>query len=278
VPDYQIMYFRGKIIAKLVYGLDQLSCQAGLGDILVTAKHADAYDGKTFSKKLREFNKNVLRKLFPKGVGVVTRSSGGRLHFHVACNMPGLCASFDWISFEQSERYFKLYKKTKSNADLNFYRYYTAKYRRSLPKDWQVINRKLMQAGKRYGLGRVFLTPIRKNKTAYKWYLVSNVPYKRDTRDKGVHFFLSWGVNRAVRFQVLNKYTKEYRSKLNKFSTDLQLNSENYTMYLRGVLGSNWYYQISDLIKDINNLNISQQRRYRELQNTLRIHQLRLHE
>lgn len=269
------MYSRGKIISKLVFGLDQLSCQQKVGDILVTAAHVDAYDGVNFPRKLRHFYKDVLRKLFTKGVSVVTRSDGNRLHVHIAAEMPSLCTSFDWISFEQAERYYELFKKTKTREDLKFYQYYLKKFRRSLPIDWQLINRKLMAEGKKYGLGRVFLTPVRKNLKALKWYLVSNVPYKRDPRDKGVHFFLAWGIKRANGFQIVNKYTRAYRAKLKKFAQGLQLNDQNYNITLRSVLGSNWYFKVSELVKYIDSLTEEQQLRYENLQRTVRTHLLR---
>lgn len=269
------MYSRGKIIAKLVYALDQMHCQQNIGDILITANKDVAYNSEAFAQALRKFKSKILHKLFASGASVITRSDNGRLHCHIAATISDKCTQFDWISFEQSERYYKLYTKYKSKADLLFYKYYTKKYRDSLPQSWKVINRKLTIAGKRYKLGRVFLTPIRKNTTAYKWYLVGNVPRKRDKRDSGLHFFNSWGLQTAQQFQLSNKYTACYRDKLRKFCQGLQLTSENYNIYLRSILGKSWYFKIKDMVKDVDSLNHDQKLRYANLQSALNMHILR---
>jgi hypothetical protein len=192
--------------------------------------------------------------------------------------MPCPATSFDWTSFEQSEHYYKLYKTYNHRKDLEFFRYFTKKYRKSLPIEWQKINTKLMVAGKRYGLGRVFLTPVRKNMNAYKWYLVSNIPYKRDTRDEGIHFLTSWGMNGMGGFQVINKYTCSYRDRLKRFAQSLQLNSENYNISLRSVLGTRWFFRIKDIIRDFDKLSPIQQIQYNELQEAVRTHILRSNE
>lgn len=267
------MYSRGKNIAKLVAGLNHLSCQLKVGDILITANR-DAYNGIEFNRKLGTFKK-VLERFTSKGMWIVTRSDSNRIHCHIAAEMSSMCTNFDWVSFEESEKYYKLYRKYRYKADLKFYRYFTVKYRRSLPKDWQHINHRLMSAGKRLGLGRVFLIPIRKNLKAYKWYLVSNVPYKRDRRDKGVHFFQSWGIGKTGKFQLSNSYTRSYRERLKKFAQGLQLTSNSYNISLRSVLGLSWYFKIKDLVRDIDSLSRDQQERYENLKSALRIHLLR---
>src|SRR5579859_478995 len=116
------MYSRGKTIAKLVNSIDQFSCQSKVGDILITA-NKNAYNGQTFSQNLKAM-KRVLHKTFPKGVSIVTRSTIGRLHCHIAVEMPDPCIDYDWTSFEQAERYYNLYKTSESAADLRFFRYY----------------------------------------------------------------------------------------------------------------------------------------------------------
>jgi hypothetical protein len=189
--------------------------------------------------------------------------------------MPGPVTNFDWVAFEQSERYYNLYKHFKDKDSLKFYNYYTKKYRNSLPTTWQVINSKLMSIGKKLGLGRIFLTPIRKNLTAYKWYLVSNVPYKREKRDKYIRFFFSWGMAVVDKCQILNKYTKAYRNKLKSFAEGLQLTSESYNMVLRDVLGNSWHYRVNELIKHIDSLDSLELIKYNELKSTVALHLLR---
>ena len=269
------MHSRGKIITRLIYGLGQLSSQASTGDILITAARSSAFNGVEFSKAINLFKQRVLRRLFTKGVAVVTRSDFGRLHSHVAVDMlvPGF--DFDWLSFDQSESYYKLYKKYKTRDYLKLYRYFTVKYRRSLPAEWQVINHKLMAAGKKYGLGRIFLTPIRKNMTAYKWYLVSNVPYKRETTDKGLHFFYSWGMKTTGQFQVISNFTSSYRTRLKQFAQGLLLTPENYIIILRSVLGKSWYFRTKDIIKNIENLSPELARQYNELKSSINTYFLR---
>jgi hypothetical protein len=269
------MYSRGRTIARLIFGLDQLPCQQKVGDILVTAIRSQAYDGAAFATNLNNFRKRILQPLFSKGVSIVTRSDSGRMHSHIAAEMPSLCSDFDWTSFEQSEHYYRLYQQYKGKDDLKFYRYFTAKYRRSLPKDWQDINTKLMIAGKRYGLGRVFLTPIRKNLKAYKWYLVSNVPWKRDKRDSKIHYLSCWGMKSTGKFQVLNKFTNDYRRKISKFVQGLHLDSENYNICLRSMLGQRWFFRIKELIRNIDSLSVIQQIQYDELKSSIRTHILR---
>lgn len=269
------MYSRGKTIAKLVNSLSQFSCQQEVGDILITATRDNAYNGTLFSQALTNFRKNILRRLFAKGVSIVTRSDRNRLHCHIAAQMPSKCVTFDWTSFEQAEHYYRLFKQYRGKTDLQFYRYFTTKYRRSLPQDWQDINRKLMLAGKKYGLGRVFLTPVRKNMTALKWYFVGNIPYHRDTRDEGIHYLVSWGMTAITNFQVYNKYTTEYRNRLRKFCTGLQLDSNNYNITLRSVLGRRWHYKIKDIIHNIDKLSTNQSAQYNELRNIVDTHILR---
>lgn len=272
------MYSRSKTIARLINSLSQLSCQQSTGDILITASKLDGYNGLEFTSKLRKLKQTTLQKLLPKGVSVVTRSDSGRVHCHIAAELPDKCIDFNWTAFEESERYYKIYKDTKDRKALEFYRYFTAKYRRSMPASWQSINRKLMIAGKKYGLGRIFLIPIRKNMKAYQWYLVGNVPYKRDQRDGKLKYVNSWGMPKTSKFQVINKFTTDYRNRLKYFCQGLQLTSENYSIVLRNVLGQSWYYRTSDIIKHIYHLPLDLNVKYNEIKNSIRIHLLRLNE
>jgi hypothetical protein len=213
--------------------------------------------------------------MISKGLSIVTRSDKGRMHCHIAAEMPSMCRDFDWTAFDEAERYYKLFRVYHSRKDLEFYKYFTKKYRASLPKDWQLINRKLMTMGKRYGLGRVFLTPVRKNMQALKWYLVSNIPYRRDIRDKGIHYFDSWGLEKIHGFQIVNKFTLDYRRRLARFAKGLQLTNDSYNLILRSVLGRRWYYRVEDLIKHIDNLSPNQLLQYQDLQITVNTHLLR---
>jgi hypothetical protein len=267
------MYSRGKTVERLIYSLSQFSLPEKVGDILITADK-QAYNGRSFADNLYQFKQKCMRKLLPKGVSVVTRSGSGRLHSHIAVEMPEPCLDYDWISFDLAEFYYKLYLKWKSSEDLELYKYFTKKYNLSLPASWQNINVKLMKAGKLYGLGRVFLTPVRKNMKAYQWYLVSNIPDKREESDKGIQYMASWGLRKAVKFQVLNRFTADYRRRLKLFCSGLQLNSENYNIVLRDVLGS-WYYKCKDLIRDIDHLSADQLHEYKDLHSAIAIHLLR---
>lgn len=267
------MYSRGKTIAKLVNGMDQFKDQSRVGDILVTAR-VNAYNGVAFADNLNLFRR-CMQKLFKKGLTVVTRSDSGRLHCHIAVELDDSCSDFDWVAWKQAERYYDLYSAFQSSSDLKFYVYYTKKYRASLPESWRKLNLKLMAAGKKYGLGRISITPVRKNLTAMKWYYVSNIPYKRDLRDKGVRYYSSWGLESINGFQILNKYTRGYWARLRKFSEGLQLNSENYNICLRSVLGRRWFFRCKDLIKDIDKLSTAQVMEYNELRSAIQLHLLR---
>jgi len=269
------MYSRGKTIAKLVHGLAQLPVQQLIGDILITASRTDAYDGVSFATTLRNFRQNVLRKLLPKGVGIITRSLNGRLHWHLAVQMPVTAPAFDWTSFEESERYFHLYQTYKSRKDLQFYHYYTRKFRTSLPLEWRKINQQLMIEGKKHGLGRVFLTPVRKNLQAFRWYLVGNVPYRKDDRDKGLQYFTSWGLKRMSKCQLLSHYTADYRRHIKRFAEGLQLSEDSYKITLRSVLGRYWYFRIKDLVRDIDHFSMNQAARYDQIRESLSLHILR---
>ena len=268
-----LSYSRGKTVARLVYSMDQFSCQSKVGDILVTAAR-NAYDGPSFVTSVNKLKKEI-RKLFEKGVSIVTRSDAGRLHVHIAVQLPVSCTSFDWNSFEESERYYGLYKTFRDAKDLRFFRYYTKKYRSSMPPEWIKANRKLMLLGKRYGLGRVFLTPVRKNLPALKWYYVGNIPYTRDDRDKGIHYFTNWGMKNISGFQVLNKFTKTYRRRLSKFCQGLQLTSNDYNILLRSVLGRRWYYKCKDLIANVESMSAEQTAEYNELKSAVRTYLIR---
>ena len=145
-----------------------------------------------------------------------------------------------------------------------------------MPKEWRKINERLMIAGKKFGLGRVFLTPVRKNLQAFRWYLVGNVPYKKDPRDKGLQYFTSWGLRKMGKGQLINHWTEDYRRRLKRFAEGLQLNNDSYNITLRSVLGRRWYFKVKDLIRDIDHLTMNQTAEYRQIQESIRTHVLRL--
>ena len=269
------MYARSKLIAKFVSGFDQLNNGAALGDILITSQRTDEYNGQAFNTKLRTFLNRVIHRQFKAGLSIVTRSDKNRLHCHVAVQAPCPLIGFDWLSFEQSERYFKLYQQFKQKEDLNFYAYYTRKYRKSMPRLWQKASSRITALAKHYGLGHARLVPIRKNMNAYKWYLVGNIPYKRDNRDKGLHYFTSWNLDTIKDFQVVNKYTRDFRRRLGKLATSLQLTSENYNIKLKACLGRHWFCRCEDLIKDIDDLDQHQQLKLNLLRQTIATYTLR---
>lgn len=269
------MYSASRTRAKLVYLLDQLVPQNCVADILITAERTASFNGPEFAAQYNKFQRNTLRTLFKSGVSVITRSTRGRLHSHTAVLMHASHAEFDWYSFDQSEHYYNLYTQTRNKHDLQLYAHFLRKYRRSLSPEWQHANRVLMRSAKRHGLGRVFMTPVRKNMQAYKWYVVGNLPKRREHRDAGIHYLRSWGLESINGFQPINKHTVEYRRKLAKFCTGLQLTSEDYNIYLRNALGRRWYYKVTDLVRDIDNLTLAQQQDYHMLRQTLGTYRLR---
>lgn len=269
------MYARSRLIAKFVNGFDQLNSGSVIADILITSVRTEEFDSDEFNGRLRKFRKRVLQRIFPKGLCIITRSDSNRLHCHCAVQTDIPVAAFDWDSFEESERYYALYRQFKDRRDLDFYKYYTRKYMKSLPKEWRVKLLRVSAGARHYGLGRARMVPVRKNMNAYKWYLVGNIPKRREPRDKGLQYYTNWGVDRIKDFQVINKFTMAYRSKLKAFSIGLQLESDNYNIILRNALGTRWFCRCEDLIRDIHKLSPSQADRYRMLQHTIKMYQLR---
>lgn len=268
------MYNRKKYREKLYYALSQLPCTAEIGDILITAARSESYNSETFRKKITELHA-TLKTLFPAGAYIVTRSDEGRLHAHVAVKMPVSSLEYDWVAFDQAKFFYFLYKKDRSGHHLEKYRYYKEKHEASLPEQWQLMNKKLMAIGEKLGLGRIFMTPIRKNKECYTYYLTSNIPKTRQERDKYLHIFYSWGLQKTGKFQVRDTYTADYRRKLKKIVEGLQLTDENYTMTLRSMLGAKWHSRIEDIVRYADNLPAALETKYTELKSAIALHLLR---
>ena len=263
------MYSRCKTVAKFVESFHALNRGAPIADILITSVRHEEYCSRSFNAKIRKFISHVLRHMFPRGLSIVTRSDKDRLHCHMAVQLDTPMPDFDWVSFEESERYYSLYKASKDRRHLNFYRYYTRKYMNSLPAIYRKMTLRLMAGAKRYGLGHCRMVPVRKNMDAYKWYLVKNIPKRRHRRDKGLQYLSSWGLPTTKDFQVLNKYTIDYRRRLKLFSMGLQLTPENYSMMLRNAIGVRWFCRCKDLIRDIDNLAPHQVSSYESIRTAL---------
>ena len=211
----------------------------------------DAYSIEEFNRKLQSLQSHVLSKLFSCGLRVVARSDSGRLHCHAAVALGFATDGFDWRSFDEAERWYKLYKSSGERATLKWYVYYTQLYRASMPEQLRDLNHTLVIKAKKYGFGRIFILPIRKNSDALKWYLVGNIPKKRQKRDAGVHFFTSWGLAKTGKFKTLSRPYNDYRDRLKLFAEGLHLTADNYNMVLRTILGNNWHWKCRDYIKHI---------------------------
>jgi hypothetical protein len=268
------MYNRKEYVEKLKTAFTGLSCPAQIGDILITAVRKESYDSKAFGDKITKLH-STLKLLYPKGVYVVTRADEGKMHAHVAVEMPEMSLSFDWIAFDQSEFYYKLYCKTKKRADLDFHRQYKAKYEDSLPESWRTSNEQLMAIGEELGLGRIFMTPVRKTQDAYMYYLIGNIPLSRQARDKYIRFFYSWKLPTQGKCMTIDQYTNSYRRRLKKIVEGLQLSDETFRMTLRAMLGDRWYYRIKELIQFADNLPPELETKYKELKSAVALHVLR---
>ena len=269
------MYARSKIVVKLVSAFEQLDDGSALADILITSLRTTEYDGQEFNKRLRKFMRQVVHRNFGAGLSIVTRSDADRLHCHVAVKAPVPCADFDWTSWDESKRYLELYKKSKNRKDLGFYKYYTNKFRTSMPSEWQKLSRRLSAAAKTYKLGYIKIIPIRKIPEAYKWYLVKNIPKKRDDRDKGLHYFTSWNLETTGKFQVINRFTTDFRRRLALVAQRLQLSAGTYNMILRNALGNSWFCRIEEFIKDIDQLTPEQHNRLQDIAYSINTYRLR---
>ena len=252
-----IVYSRKATEVKLEYAFDLLegACVA-IVDILITADRGrrEAYDIGEFLTRLYSFQTNVLCKLFPRGLRVIARSGGGRIHSHAAVAFMFSTDGVDWCSFDQAERWYKLYKATGDRNMLKWFKYYTKLYRASEPVELRELNRILRLKAKKYGFGRIFALPIRKNSQALKKYLVKNLPYTRQPRDRGVHFFTSWGLAKTGKFKVTTKYYNSYRYRLELFATGLNLTPDDYNDVLKTILGNNWHWKCREYIAQITKL------------------------
>jgi hypothetical protein len=267
------MYSRRRITTKVVHAYNHLAEQGPIGDLLLTLDR-DVYDAQKANKKLRSFFLNILSKKFTKGLRVLTRADDGRVHIHAAVLLPSDCPNFDWRAFDQAQRWMRIYRTLKDKASLKFYRQFTAAYYRSMTVEFKELHDFVRLKGKVYGFGHVRLLPIRKVSDALKWYLVKNVPRQRQTRDKGIHFFSSWGCPTVGPSKLVSPESRRYRERLSRFSIGLGLTADNHVTVLRAVLGRNWHWQCEDMIKHINSLG-THAGRYEELKRTIRQHQLR---
>ena len=276
------MYSRSTLVAKVVSGMDELErASTAVGDVLITAR-VDAYDSPAFAKRLKSFTTHILYKMFPLGLKVVTRSEYGRLHCHAAVGLDFPTDGFDWESFDQAERWYNIYKMAGGKEALKWYKFYTKTYRASMPPELRRINQELQKRARAYGFGHVFCLPVKRNLEALKWYLVKNIPKKRPKRDKYLHYFESWGIQKLGKFKVLTPQYNEYRRKLKLFAEGLHLDENNYNIVLRDILGNNWHWRCRDYIKDIAmlpeglHLPASLKNGYEELGKTVKQHLIRI--
>ncbi len=244
------MYSRTQTIAKLVHSFEELSSSKAIGDILITADQ-NAYNSEAFGKQLRSLTLNVITKMFKRGLRVITRSSTGRLHVHAAVDLGFEVTGFDWLSFEEAERWYRIYKQTGCISARTQYRLFTRQYQDSMCQELKDINAKLKKKAKAYGFGRIYVLPVKKNNDALKWYLVKNLPKYKPKKDKAIHYFSSWGVTKISKFKVLSKYYNEHREQLKKFCTSLGLTSDNYNKVLKDVIGVQWMWKCKNYIKHI---------------------------
>jgi hypothetical protein len=246
------VYSRSQTITKIVAGFEALKASSvSIGDIMTSVDRDAAFDSQKFRKLQRSFQTHVLSKEFAHGLRITTRSDRGRLHSHYAVALPFKVEGFDWDSFEQSERWFKLYKSSGEKSCLRWYKFYTKAYRRSMPDELRKLNHRLMLKAKKYGYGHIRVLPVRKNDEAYKWYLVKNIPKVRQNRDKGLHYFESWGLPTVGLVKVMTRAYNAYRMRLKTFCEGLHLTSDNYNMILKDILGNNWHWKCRDYIKEI---------------------------
>ena len=269
------MYSRGSIIARVVYAFDTLENHAQLlGDLLVTVD-TNQYSSREFNANFRSFQTHVLSKMFPSGLRVVTRSEGGRIHCHAAVALNVDASQFDWPCFYAAERWYKIYRQVRTKESLQQYKRFTKKFRESMPEELKQINRELKVKARNYGFGRAMVLPVRINNDALKWYLVKNVPRKRQERDKGVHYFASWGLPKASNFKVLSPRYNQYRANLRAFAQSLGLTAENYNTVLKEALGNNWHWQCREVIKFMDALPPHLLDKQDSLKQTIRQHLLR---
>jgi hypothetical protein len=269
------MYHRKQVIARLVNGFQELEAKsASIGDLLITSS-ASGMSSETFNKRLSSLQGNVLAELFPLGLRVTTRSEPGRIHCHAAVGLDFPVASFDWENFDGAQTWYRRYKASGSRLDLQRYKACTRAWRKSMPDQLRKLNQLLTQKARLYGFGRIHLLPVRKGNEALMYYLVGNVPVRRQRMDKGVRFFSSWGLSKMTGFKVMSPKYNAYRMKLKAFCESLGLTAEDYDVELKAVYGIGWHWRCFDVIKAMGKLTPALESKQQGMQRDLELHRLR---
>jgi hypothetical protein len=108
----------------------------------------------------------------------------------------------------------------------------------------------------KYGFGRTELLPIKKTAEGVAKYIgkyISKHIGQRLPEDKGARLVrYSKGTNRiGIRFSWVSPGAYMWRSKLGTFCRMMNLNSDNYKIFLKEWFGKNWIYHLYPLIQSI---------------------------
>ena len=197
---------------------------------LTFARHIVSY--KEAQKALHSLMTGVLKARYPEYIIVMERMTSGRIHYHLLVVMAeDIRTGFD----------FRAVKGGDYRSASVYLRREWSFWRATAPK---------------YGFGRTELLPIKKTAEGVAKYVGKYVAKhigQRLPEDKGARLVrYSRGTNRAgTRFSWVSPGAMMWRAKLGAFCGMLNLNSDNYQVFLKEWFGRNWVYVLGPVIGSI---------------------------
>jgi hypothetical protein len=197
---------------------------------LTFARHIVSY--KEAQKALHSLMTGVLRVRYPEYIIVMERMTSGRIHYHLLVVMAeDIRTGFDFAAVKRGD-----------------YRSASVYLRR----EWSFWR----ETAPKYGFGRTELLPIKKTAEGVAKYVGKYVAKhigQRLAEDKSARLVrYSRGTNRAgTRFSWVSPGAMMWRAKLGAFCRMLNLNSDNYQVFLKEWFGRNWVYVLGPVIGSI---------------------------
>jgi hypothetical protein len=197
---------------------------------LTFARHIVSY--KEAQKALHSLMTGVLRARYLEYIIVMERMTSGRIHYHLLVVMAeAIRTGFDFGAVKGGD-----------------YRSASVYLRR----EWSFWR----ATAPKYGFGRTELLPIKKTAEGVAKYVGKYVAKhigQRLPEDKGARLVrYSRATNRAgTRFSWASPGARMWRAKLGAFCGMLNLNSDNYQVFLKEWFGRNWVYHLRPLILSV---------------------------
>lgn len=207
------------------YGLERIGFLT-----LTFARQVVAY--KEAQKALHSLMTGVLKNRYPEYIIVMERMDSKRIHYHLLVVMAeDIRTGFDFAAVKRGDY--------RSAGDY-------------LRKEWKFWR----ETAPKYGFGRTELLPIKKTAEGVAKYVGKYVAKhigQRLPEDKGARLVrYSKGTNRAgTRFTWASVGAYMWRSKLGLFCRMMNLDSDNYKIFLKEWFGRNWVYHLGPLIQSI---------------------------